>query len=153
MGSQPTVSPAFSAVASHTVPNWLDALPTPRERRVLIALAASVMLGFIDLYFTVLHIQSVGLPESNPIARALIAATGSVAALAVFKFLTMAVNVGVLWSIRRTRAGEIGAWVALSILVVLSFWWTHYNAFVFGNAEVLEALREAADCEFTVLLR
>jgi hypothetical protein len=97
-----------------------------RGRRVALLLTAIVVLSLADLLLTLSHLQSTGMMEANPLAAWLIRTTASPLALTLFKAVTVAVPVVLLWSLRRHVEGEIGAWCATAILVVLSLMWGSY---------------------------
>ena len=100
-----------------------------RGRRVLLLLAAVTLLGLGDLYATLLHLQSVGMAEMNPIAAHLMAA-GSVPALVLFKLGCMALAVGLMWRVRRHIAAEMGTWLLFGVMALLTVHWYQYNALV-----------------------
>ena len=76
---------------------------------------------------TITHLQSIGMAEANPLAAFLVRSTGSVLALAVFKGITVAVCIMLLYRARRHVQGEIASWVALGILVGVSVLWHLYT--------------------------
>ncbi|TVQ53366.1 MAG: hypothetical protein EA377_08135 [Phycisphaerales bacterium] len=98
-----------------------------RHRRVVLLLAGVVLLSAADLIITVTHLRSVGMIEANPIAAYLIRTTGSPIVLGVYKFLTVAVCVAVLYRIRRYFLGELGAWLSVLILAGMSVIWHQYS--------------------------
>lgn len=97
-----------------------------RERRVLLLLAGVILLSLADLLVTLMHLQSIGMVESNPLAAYLIQATDSPWALAAFKGLTVIVCVALLYKARHHLQGEIASWLAVSILVGVSVMWHYY---------------------------
>jgi len=97
-----------------------------RPRRVMMLLAAIVVLSLVDLLITIAHLRSVGMVEANPLAAYLIRTTGSWWALALYKSATVAVCVVLLHRARRHVQGEIASWLALVILVGVSVMWHCY---------------------------
>jgi hypothetical protein len=85
-----------------------------------------VLLSLGDLIITVTFLQSTGMMEANPIAGYIIRLTGSVSALTVYKALTVAICVGLLYRLRRHVEGEVAAWCAVAILALMSFQWHSY---------------------------
>lgn len=103
-----------------------------RGRRVLLLLAAVTLLGLGDLYATLMHLQSVGMAEMNPIAARLMAA-GSVPALILFKLGCMALTVGLMWRVRRHIAAEMGTWLLFGVMALLTVHWYQYNTMVMDS--------------------
>ncbi len=100
--------------------------PRRRPARVGILLVAVVLLSLGDLYMTLVHLRGVGMVEANPIAREVID-LNSPPALAAWKLATVVLAVGLLFVVRRTRSGEIGAWLAVGVLTWLTVRWTAYS--------------------------
>ena len=84
---------------------------------------------------TLVHLLSVGMYEGNPLARTVMA-MNSPALLAGWKLATIVATVGILFWVRRTRQGELGAWLCLCVLTWLTLRWTTYS----------DALAEAGLC-------
>lgn len=99
----------------------------PRSTRVVLLLAAIVLMSLADLDMTLCYTRSVGMAESNPIAR-LIIGTQSISAVVCFKVLTSALGVGLLFRLRRWRSAELGAWILLGVMGWLMVRWGIYNA-------------------------
>jgi len=97
-----------------------------RPRRVMMLLAAIVVLSLVDLVITIIHLRSVGMVEANPLAAYLIRTTGSWWALVLYKSATVAVCVLLLHRARRHIQGEVASWLALVILVGVSIMWHCY---------------------------
>jgi hypothetical protein len=93
----------------------------------VLLLGAIAVMSVADLAMTLEYATSVGLFESNPIARAVMA-YGSTGLLAFWKLASVGVCLWILFRTRGTRAGECGAWVCFGALAWLSFHWTGYNA-------------------------
>ena len=85
-----------------------------------------VVLSLGDLLITVTCLTTTGMIEANPVADFIIRQTGSVAVLAAYKALTVAICVGLLFRLGRHVEGEAAAWCAILILAVLSLHWYHY---------------------------
>jgi Domain of unknown function (DUF5658) len=100
--------------------------PRRRTVRVVMLLVAVVLLSLGDLYMTLVHLRGVGMVEANPIAREVID-LNSPPALAAWKLATVVLAVGLLFVVRRTRSGEIGAWLAVAVLTWLTVRWTTYS--------------------------
>jgi len=97
-----------------------------RGRRVMLLLAAVVMLSLGDLYATIAHATSVGMVELNPIGAYLIQSR-SIAGLTLFKLGSIGITVLMIFHIRHHRSGELGGWVCLALLTLLSLHWVNYN--------------------------
>lgn len=97
-----------------------------RERRVVILLAAVVLLGLGDLYATVTHVNSIGMVELNPIAAYIIRADSS-AGLVLYKLGTIGIAVGLLLATRQHRSAELASWLLVLIMAALTVHWRNYN--------------------------
>jgi hypothetical protein len=102
---------------------------THRSQRVIWLLVGVVMLSIVDLFLTLTYLTSVGMSEGNPIALWLLQATHSVWPLAVYKGITVAVCVTLLYRTRAKRQSELAAWCAMLILFALSVWWNQYTIY------------------------
>lgn len=100
--------------------------PKARGRRVCILLAPIALLSLADLWMTIDHLTQVGMFESNPIARAVMA-QGSPTLLAVWKILSVALAIGFLFIARRKWIGEAATWLALCVLIWLMIRWAVYS--------------------------
>jgi hypothetical protein len=98
-----------------------------RGARVSILLAGVVLLSLGDLILTMWHLQSIGMVEANPVAAMILERAGSVWPLVLYKAATVAVCVGVLFRIRQRFQAEVGAWLCLLVLAVLSVHWHRYS--------------------------
>lgn len=114
----------------------MDIRQAGRSRRVLVLISAIIILSTVDLLITLFHLQSIGMVEGNPLAAYLIRSTGSAWALALFKGLTVAVCVTLLYSTRQDMRGEIASWLALVILVGVLVMW-HFYTQATDNPEVV----------------
>ncbi|MEM9373367.1 MAG: DUF5658 family protein [Planctomycetota bacterium] len=96
-----------------------------RPFRVIALGSAIAVMSTIDLYLTLLYLTHSGMPEANPLARAMIAYQ-SPFVLAVWKTLTVVLCVGILFLIRHKRSAEFGAWAAVCVLAMLMSHWARY---------------------------
>ncbi len=119
-------------------------LAEPRPFRVCVLLAAVTLLSLGDLWMTILYTTSVGLIESNPIAR-LVMSHNSVGLLTLWKAATVGLGVGILYRTRRTRFGEVGAWVCFLILAWLTVRWAAYNDSMLGTGQTLATMSQNGD--------
>lgn len=101
---------------------------TVRRRgcRVVSAIITIVLLSLADLYITLVYLHSGGMGEANPIAR-WIMGHGSPVLLILWKLLTVGIAGIILYSTRRTRAAEIGAWICVILLTWLTIRWVAYS--------------------------
>ncbi len=104
-----------------------ERLRRDRSRRVILLIVGVVGLSLADLILTLWHLTSRGMVEANPIAAWIITTTGSASLLTVYKLLTVGVCAGLLYRLRAHVEGEIGAWCAVMILVVVFFHWGNYT--------------------------
>lgn len=100
--------------------------PRRRPMRVVALLTGVVLLSLGDLSMTLTHVRSVGMFEGNPLARHVIN-LNSPPALAAWKLATLVLAVGILFRVRHTRAGELGAWVCVAVLTWLTLRWVDYS--------------------------
>lgn len=96
-----------------------------RPVRVVLLGAAIAAMSVVDLYLTLLYLTNTGMSEANPVARAIIAYQ-SPAVLGVWKALTVALCVGILYLIRERRSAELGAWIGALVLGWLMVHWARY---------------------------
>ena len=89
-----------------------------RPFRVIALGSAIAAMSSVDLYLTLLYLTHTGMPEANPLARAMIAYQ-SPFVLTVWKTLTVALCVGILFLIRHKRSAEFGAWAGVCVLALL----------------------------------
>src|SRR5262245_58319930 len=103
-----------------------------RDTRVMIALIIVVVLSGVDLALTLHYLTGGGLLEDNPIAAALVLATGSVSAVVLLKGVSVGVAASILHHLRWRAAAELGAWLAVIILTGLTIQWAQYAHCVAG---------------------
>jgi uncharacterized membrane protein (Fun14 family) len=110
-----------------------------RSRRVLILLVGVMLLSIGDLIMTLTYLTSIGMAESNPLAR-LVMSYRSPWILVGWKVASMTAAGGILFIHRRRRAAEVGAWICLGVLVWLTFRWTAYIGHIqIGPASAIAA--------------
>ena len=97
-----------------------------RARRVVLLLAALIVLGLGDLYATVTHATSIGMRELNPVGAYLIAAH-SVFGLVLYKLGTMGLTTGLLMKVRHHALAELSSWLLVCVMVGLTIHWSNYN--------------------------
>ncbi|MDP7009381.1 MAG: DUF5658 family protein [Phycisphaerales bacterium] len=97
-----------------------------RSQRVIWLLVGIVALSLADLVLTTMYLTSIGMAEGNPIAAWLLTTTNSLWVLALYKGITVATCVSLLFYMRHRRQGELAAWCSMFILTALTFWWNQY---------------------------
>lgn len=113
-------------------------------------LSAVIVLSFADLYFTFIFMTAAGMPEMNPVVRALAEVCDRGSAIVIWKVATLGVCVGLLYIVRRTRTGELGALLAVMVLVWLTARW---GTFIDTTDSLVPFLAEfqATDAEWVML--
>jgi hypothetical protein len=101
-----------------------------RPERTLVLLAVVLGLSMFDLGMTVHEVSTSGMFEDNPLARLFLGLTGHPASLGALKALSLVVSMGLLMHLRCHWQAEIGAWVAVAILLWLTARWAMYLAVV-----------------------
>jgi len=96
-----------------------------RTARLVGLLAVLSVLSLVDLWLTLTFATSVGMLESNPVARAVMA-MGCPNLLAVWKIACVGLACGFLFCARRSRWAEPAAWFCVVLLVWLTVRWTSY---------------------------
>lgn len=84
------------------------------------------LLSLADLWMTLEHLTHIGMFESNPVARAVMS-HGSPALLSIWKILSVAFAMGLLYLARRRWLGEAAMWAAVIVLVWLMGRWIVYS--------------------------
>ncbi len=92
----------------------------------MLLVAGVILMSLADLVLTLTYLTSTGMIEANPVARAIMR-LGSPELLTVWKVLSVGVAAVILVGLRRTRAGEFGAWVCAGVLAWLSGQWMLYG--------------------------
>lgn len=99
--------------------------PEVRGKRVAILLAAITLLSLGDLYMTLTYAMSVGMYESNPLAR-FIMSFGSPALVASWKLGSLLLACTIFYWARRSRYAELGVWGCTLLLAWLTCHWGAY---------------------------
>jgi len=121
-----TVNDILTKPINRLLAGFVVSFRDSRPQRVIELLAMVFLLSGIDLAITLGQITSVGMFEDNPIALIVIRATGTVASLIALKTLTLGVSVGIMSALRHRWQAEVGAWVALGVLIWLTVRWSLY---------------------------
>ncbi len=116
----------------------------PRSRRVLYLLLAVFLMSLSDLAITLVWVTNIGLAESNPLARWVIA-QGSPVLLSVWKLVTIVPAVCVFVALRHKPAAEFGAIVAFVVLSVVTLHWYGYHAGIDDLHAALPAFEAGVD--------
>lgn len=124
--------------------------PRARTTRMILLLITLVALSLADLHLTLTYATSVGLLESNPIARAVMA-LGCADLLSVWKMGCVALACAILFAARRSRWSEPAAWFCVLLLVWLTFRWAAYIAEMDSITSALAAMRENGDPKWVML--
>lgn len=103
------------------------ASPEARTIRIALLLTAVACMSLGDLYMTLTYATTVGMIESNPLARLLMVHLGA-GALIAFKVAMLLLTLLLLWKMRARRCAELGAWCCFVILLWLTIRWVNYNA-------------------------
>jgi hypothetical protein len=119
-------------------------LVSSRHIRVGWLVAATIAMSLGDLYMTLAYLKSVGMDEVNPLAR-LVISYGCPGALAAWKVLTLGLGMFIIFRLRRTRGGELGAWCCFAMLLALTLHWTDYNHAVAGMTPEVTSLVSSGD--------
>ncbi|MDX2147750.1 MAG: DUF5658 family protein [Planctomycetota bacterium] len=127
----PTPFGLLATVPSPACRSFLDvrraaSLPA-RSERVVILLIAMAVFNLADLYMTLLFSTSVGMIESNPLAR-LVMEYNCPNLLTAWKLGSLTLTLVILYWARKTRVAEFAAWLALVVLVWLTIQWDLYSA-------------------------
>ena len=99
--------------------------PLCRPRRVTILLIATAVMCLGDLALTLTYITSMGMVETNPIARAVMA-SNSPSFVVLWKLATMVLGLGILFWARRTKGAEVAAWLCYLIMCGLCVHWSGF---------------------------
>ena len=99
-----------------------------RAGRVVSLVAVIVTLSIVDLVLTLDQMMSVGMFESNPLARQIAGLERPVIALTAFKVASVLPAACVLLSWRHRRSMEAAAWFVLFVLGYVVLQWNGYCA-------------------------
>jgi hypothetical protein len=107
-------------------PKQTPGLSHGRPCRVIALIITIVLLSLADLYITLVYLHSGGMGEANPVAR-WVMEHGSAPLLVLWKLSTITVAGVILYSTRRTRTAEYGAWICVFLLTWLTIRWGSYS--------------------------
>lgn len=126
MSTAPT-QPADTPAARTTGTGILARLRSrpARPRRVLLLVAAIIVMSAGDLALTLTYLQHLGMAEMNPLARMVIGFQSPLL-LAVWKLATVTACVSILLWKCSSRSAELGAWLGALILCGLMLHWRSY---------------------------
>lgn len=122
----------FRPSQTHSAESWLAAPPNltlqarRRAIRVILLMLTIAALSVGDLVLTLTYVRSVGMTEANPIAR-YVMSFDSAWLLAGWKFASVGLACLIFYIARYKRSGELAAWVACSVLTLLTFHWLNYT--------------------------
>ena len=119
--------------------------------RVLVLVAVIVALSIVDLCFTINWATSVGMVESNPLARSLMRSADCPWVLALWKVLTAGLGVGIFIATRRRWQAEVGAWLCALVMVWLTVRWLQYNAYMTDLTSALDTLQGAFPDKYVLM--
>lgn len=100
------------------------ALLPPRQRRVLLLLAAIWVLNFFDLESTLIESRRWFFDELNPLAASLLGLPDGF--LVGYKAFMVAAGSTILVGLRRHRAAELGCWFLLAVYASVTARWSLY---------------------------
>lgn len=115
-----------------------------RGERVIILVAACVLMSLGDLYMTLTYVTSVGMLESNPLARALMS-LNSPAVVIAWKCALTLFGASVLIFFRRLRAAELATWLVFAGMALLTLHWQGFNRDVSEMTEEYQMLAQIDD--------
>jgi len=113
--------------------------PDGRALRVSLLLIATAIMCLGDLAMTMTYITSVGMVESNPIARAVME-HNSPAFVVVWKLTTMGLGLGILYWTRRAAKAELATWLCFLVMAGLCIHWLDYSHSIGGLTNDYNAL-------------
>lgn len=142
-----TRSPALSALQGR-----LGVLfgPHLRTTRLVGLLAVLAVLSLVDLWLTLTFATSVGMLESNPVARAVME-MGCPNLLALWKITCVGLACGFLFYARRSRWAEPAAWFGVLLLVWLTLRWSAYIGEMHQLTGLIDQAVLAGDPKWVVL--
>lgn len=128
----------------------LNSFRLSRDSRVVALLACVVVMSLADLAFTLTFMTTTGLPEMNPVVRALATVCTEGTAIVLWKIGSVAVCVGLLFAVRNSRTGELGSLLAVMVLVWLTARWDTFIDTAY-TLEPFLAEFQATDAEWVML--
>jgi hypothetical protein len=124
--------------------------PRSRTVRMVLLLATLVGLSLADLHLTLMYVTSVGMLESNPIARAVMG-LGCADILSLWKMGCVALACAIFYAARSSRWAEPAAWFCVLLLVWLTFRWAAYIAEMDSLTSALAMMQETGDPKWVML--
>lgn len=97
-----------------------------RCRRVCLLVILIALLSLGDLIATWTFLNSFGMQEANPFAAFIIRQQNPLA-LVLFKVGSIMACISTILVVRHRRQGEIAAWIAACILILLTVRWSVYT--------------------------
>ena len=131
-------------------PKQTPGLAHGRPCRVVALIITIVLLSLADLYISLIYLHSGGMGEANPVAR-WIMGHGNASLLVVWKLLTVGLAAVILFSARRTRVGEFGAWMCMLMLTWLTIRWAHYADEVRNYTSEIHALTQYDEARWVTM--
>jgi hypothetical protein len=119
-----------------------------RSRRVLVLLAAILVLSAADRVITLAFAKAGGKMEANPIAVYVAKVTHSPWGLAAFKAASVFTCIALLYRLRRYAVSELGAWLSLAILIAMSVMWHSYSTALDQPEELMLVQDNAASAHW-----
>lgn len=112
-----------------------------RPVRVAMLTFAVLAMSVADLHLTLVHLQSAGMIEGNPLARAVMALNCSWI-LGAWKMMLVSTTCVILLVTRRSRSAEIAAWVSVAIMTWLMLQWWAYADSIGGLMPALDSIAQ-----------
>ncbi len=144
--SGPSAAPARSFLPA--CPVWISSAGRPA--RVTLLLVVIALLSIADLALTLVWANNVGLFESNPIARAIMAVSGP-AAIVAWKLATAGPGIVILYRARRRPLAEAAAWGCAAVLAVVGAQWIAYNDAMAGIRDMVPGVELGDDPRFVAM--
>ncbi len=122
-----------------------------RCRRVCLLVVLIAILSLGDLLVTWTFLNSFGMQEANPFAAFIIRQQNPFA-LVLFKVGSIMACISTILVVRHRRQGEIAAWIAASILIMLTVRWAVYTNEMIGFDNTV-TIGEAQQSDHWLLFR
>jgi hypothetical protein len=107
-------------------------------------------LSAVDLVMTLGFMTTIGMFEMNPIVHALTRTPCPAAAIALFKTLTTALALTVLYALRRRRSAVVAARLMACVLAWLTVQWVRYGT-VMSDLDAATLVEVARETNWVVL--
>jgi hypothetical protein len=124
--------------------SFATALVQCRSSRVTALVVATTAIGLGDLYLTLTYLHGPGMSEGNPLARWIIS-MNSPWLLAAWKVMLLSLTGVILFVTRKSRSGEVAAWVCAGVMVWLAGQWTQYAEKAPSLTPVIEQIADGHD--------